>query len=68
MQLKMDTEKTNQKFNKNHIKNLLETEYEFITNLFDCFEVPESIEGKIFAMKLSLREKKMLFINILCFL
>lgn len=45
MQLKMDTKKTNQKFNKNQIKNLLETEYEFITNLFDCFDVPESIEG-----------------------
>lgn len=48
MQLKMDSKKSQSKFNKNQIKNILENEYEFITNLFDCFDVPESIEGKIF--------------------
>lgn len=41
----MDT-KTVQKFDKQKIRQILDAENEFITNLFECFEVPDSIEGK----------------------
>lgn len=37
--------KTTHKFNKAQIRQVLEEENEFITNLFNSFEVPDSIEG-----------------------
>lgn len=43
--MKMDT-KLLQKFDKQKIRQILEFEDEFISTLFDSFEVPESIEGK----------------------
>lgn len=42
--MKMDT-KLLQKFDKQKIRQILESEDEFISTLFDSFEVPESIEG-----------------------
>lgn len=46
MQMKMD-KKSMQKFDKQKIRRILETENDFITNLFKTFEVPDSIEGKL---------------------
>lgn len=44
MQMKM--EKTRPKnLDKNKLRKILENEDEFISTLFDCFEVPESKEG-----------------------
>lgn len=37
-----------QKIDKNKLRKILETEDEFISTLFDCFEVPESKEGTAF--------------------
>lgn len=45
MQMKMD-KKPQQKFDKQQIRRILEFENEFISTLFDSFEVPDSIEGK----------------------
>lgn len=45
MQMKMD-KKPSKKFDKNQIRRILESEDEFISTLFDSFEVPDSIEGK----------------------
>lgn len=45
MQMKMD-KKLSQKFDKQQIRRILEFEDEFISTLFDSFEVPNSIEGK----------------------
>lgn len=44
MQMKMD-KKPPQKFDKQQIRRILEFEDEFISTLFDSFEVPDSIEG-----------------------
>lgn len=46
MQMKMD--KKSQKFDKQSIRQILEVEDEFISTLFDSFEVPDSIEGNQF--------------------
>lgn len=43
--MKMD-KKPQQKFDKQQIRRILEFENEFISTLFDSFEVPDSIEGK----------------------
>lgn len=43
--MKMD-KKLPQKFDKQRIRQILEAEDEFISTLFDSFEVPDSIEGK----------------------
>lgn len=43
--MKMD-KKPPQKFDKQQIRRILEFEDEFISTLFDSFEVPDSIEGK----------------------
>lgn len=45
MQMKMD-KKLPPKFDKQQIRRILEFENEFISSLFDSFEVPDSIEGK----------------------
>lgn len=47
MQMKME-KKRPQKIDKNKLRQILETEDEFISTLFDCFEVPESTEGIVF--------------------
>lgn len=44
MQMKM--EKKPQKFDKQQVRRILEAEDDFISTLFDSFEVPDSIEGK----------------------
>lgn len=44
--MKMD-KKSVQKFDKQKIRKILEQEDEFISNLFDCFEVPNSVDGKL---------------------
>lgn len=46
MQMKME-KKPPQKFDKKQILRILEFEDEFISTLFDSFEVPDSIEGKM---------------------
>lgn len=38
--------KPTQKFDNKKIRQILETEDEFISNLLGCFEVPNSVEGK----------------------
>lgn len=43
--MKMD-KKLSQKFDKQQIRRILEFENEFMSTLFDSFEVPDSIEGK----------------------
>lgn len=45
MQMKMD-KTLPQKFDKQRIRQILEAEDEFISTLFDSFEVPDSIEGE----------------------
>ncbi|XP_055326513.1 surfeit locus protein 6 homolog [Sitodiplosis mosellana] len=45
MQMKMD-KKLLQKFDKQQVRRILEFENEFISTLFDSFEVPDSIEDK----------------------
>lgn len=44
MQMKMD-KKRPQTIDKSKLLQILECEDEFISTLFDCFEVPESKEG-----------------------
>lgn len=44
MQMKME-KKRPKNLDKNKLRKILETEDEFISTLFDCFEVPESKEG-----------------------
>lgn len=44
MQMKMERKRP-QKIDKNKLRKILENEDEFISTLFDCFEVPESKEG-----------------------
>ena len=44
MQMKMD-KKPPQKFDKQQIRRILEFENDFISTLFDSFEVPDSIQG-----------------------
>lgn len=56
MQMKME-KKRPQKFERNKLRKILETEDEFISTLFDCFEVPESKEG----IKLYLKKFFVLF-------
>lgn len=46
MQMKME-KKRPQKIDKNKLRQILETEDEFISTLFDCFEVPESQDGMV---------------------
>lgn len=46
MQMKMG-KKPAQKFDNKKIRQILETEDEFISNLLGCFEVPTSVEGKL---------------------
>lgn len=36
-----------QNFDNKKIRQILETEDEFISNLLRCFEVPNSVEGKL---------------------
>lgn len=40
-----------QKFDNKKIRQILETEDEFISNLLGCFEVPNSVEGKFVHIK-----------------
>lgn len=40
------------KFPKNRLRHFLEKEDEFVSTLFDCFEVPDTIEGKIENLKI----------------
>lgn len=44
MQMKME-KKRPKNLDKNKLRKILENEDEFISTLFDCFEVPESKEG-----------------------
>lgn len=45
--MKMD-KKPAHKFDKQKVRRIVEFEDEFISNLFNCFEVPDSVEGKDF--------------------
>lgn len=47
MQMKMEKKRPHN-IDKKKLRQILETEDEFITTLFDCFEVPESHEGIAF--------------------
>lgn len=51
-----------QKFERNKLRKILETEDEFISTLFDCFEVPESKEGNKFYTQNNFFQTIILFI------
>ncbi|XP_031635915.1 surfeit locus protein 6 homolog [Contarinia nasturtii] len=57
MQMKMDKKMT-QKFDKQQIRRILEFENEFISSLFDSFEVPDSIEDETFDEQFLLKTKE----------